>query len=134
MKEKIRLFLEFIMEYPEIQQKCMIGGSFALYLKGIVETFSDIDLITEDITPFENLDIPKGELKHPKRLNRSVTYRYKGLKIDILEPIVCKTDLHLFCGMSVCTEDSVLESKRRIGEFIALEYPGTPNKYLNDKA
>lgn len=134
MLDKVELFLEFIKKYPEVQQKCMIGGSFALYLKGIVDTFNDIDLIVKDITPFENLDLPKGELVHPKRLNKSVVYRYKGLKIDILEPIVCETDYHLLWGMSVCTERSVLESKRRIGEFIAQEYPGTPNKYLNDEA
>lgn len=61
-----------------------IGGSYALYFYGDVDTYRDVDIIVDSIEDI-NLPFPKIEFIHPKRLNKGIKYCIDGKEVDILE-------------------------------------------------
>lgn len=63
-----------------------LGVSYSLYLRGITDTYRDIDIIVDSIIGIE-LPFKKMELVHKKRLNPTLKYEYKGIEVDIIESL-----------------------------------------------
>ncbi|MGM9530848.1 hypothetical protein [Intestinibacter sp.] len=65
-----------------------LGGSYNLYLRGLVDSFRDIDIIIDKGTIDKvNLPFPKIESFHGKGLNKRIKYCINGREVDILESI-----------------------------------------------
>lgn len=97
-----------------------IGGSYNLYLRGLVNSYRDIDVIVDTIDGI-NLPFPKIELIHKKRLNRTVKYCIEGQEIDFSESLFPDKSYEYCKIMDIdfAPAEEVQEARRMLDEFIA---------------
>ena len=102
-----------------------IGGSYGLYLRGLVNSYRDIDIIIDKNTlSLINLPFPKIEFIHNnKRLNKGIKYCINGREVDILESIFDNTTNDMtIANFKVESEYDIKKSKNAINELIYKHY------------
>ena len=105
-----------------------IGGSCGLYLQGFAKCYHDIDVIVDNV---DYIKLPYKELPltHKTRINRTKKYLIDGLKFDFIENNEPFEVLNID-GLKVQNRQYILNYRKKIGEFIAANYKGEHNKYL----
>lgn len=106
-----------------------IGGSYGLYLQGCVDSYHDVDIIVSNI---DSVNLPYNELSVTRsvRINRTKKYLIDGLKFDFIENNEPFKVVKIR-GLKVQDKDYIFEYRKKLGEFIAANYKGEYNKFLN---
>lgn len=110
--------LKYIISMLPDSARPRIGGSYNLYLRGLCETYRDIDIIVDSLDNV-NLPYPKIELIHLKRLNPTIKYCIKGREVDIIESLFPNSVIQYCETMEMYfeTTKSVYDAKRMIAEY-----------------
>ena len=124
--EKLKVLTDIAKRLNENNIKWGVGASLLLYLKGITDTFQDIDIMVtaEDV---DRLRITLSEIGKMQPSNPNKMYRTRhfyefvidGVDVDVMEGfVIVKDGLEYDCSF---TSDSIYEYINISGENIPLQ-------------